>query len=628
MRLQLSDGGELRGLSHARWFPIALGLLVFLLTARVYAPAAHFDFVMFDDDINIYHNPHLGGLTWSRIGWAFTDSTYMHRYMPLAWLSLCAMVSVHGFDPAAYHTANIVLHAINAVLVFAMIYQVLQIVAAGNTENRKGGAAGRQLLAALAALLWSLHPLRVELVGWASGILYLEATAWAGLSAWLFLLRFRAPDRRPHPILLASSILAYAASVLTYPVAFGLPVALLAIEWWQRSRVNGAGNRHPLRASLLPVLPFLLLAVFGVVAAIHSEAAVRTYWHGLPGMDRFPLSTRLAHAAYCAWYYLVSIFSVVHLSPVGERFIDFKAIAPVFILSYVIAGIMLLVLGWSLRRHRGFGFWLLAYFGVSAPFYGIMELTFSPADRYTYVSAVVISCGLVVAITRIARGATRWALAGVLTVCVVLVGSQVPPQLVIWRNSRTLFETIVGRANLPKVKAAYLAREAAAEAREGRFDVAAKILGDVRALGEDSGVADYFDSVIATVRNVSLQAEVPPPRPRAVEAELLAVNAVREQNFVAAGAFFQHAVALDPNFAGARFNYALLLARSGQTVAALGQYSWLAAQGRIARDAERRLLAEIAAAATLHGDARLAAACQARSSMGSDVLTETARDHQ
>lgn len=628
MRLQLSDGGELRGLSHARWFPVALGLLIFLITARVYAPAAHFDFVMFDDDINIYHNPHLGGLTWSRVAWAFTDSTYMHRYMPLAWLSLCGMVSTHGFDPAAYHTANIVLHAVNAVLVFAVLYQILQVVAAATTDGRERGAAGRQLLAALGALLWSLHPLRVELVGWASGILYLEATAWAALSTLLFVLRLRGPERTTHAVLLAGSILAYAASVLTYPVAFGLPVALLAIEAWHRSRVAGEGARSPWRASLVPVWPFLLLALFGVAAAIHSEAAVRSYWHGLPGMDRFPLSTRLAHAAYCAWYYVVSGFGITHLSPVGERFIDFNATAPIFLLSYVIFGIMLLVLAWSLRRRRGFGFWLLAYLGVSAPFYGIMELTFSPADRYTYASAIVISCGVVIAINRSARGGMRWVLAGVLAIGVGVVGARVRPQLEIWRNSRTLFETIVARANLPKVKAAYLAREAAAEAREGRFDVAAKILRDVRALGEDSGVADYFDGVIATIRKVSVQAEAPAPLPRAVEAELLAINAVREQNFVAAAAFFQQAVALDPNFAGARFNYALLLARAGEAAAALSQYSWLAGHDRLTADSEERLRAEIATAATLRGNARLAAACRARSDGGSRALTDTARQRQ
>src|SRR6185369_8214949 len=85
--------------------------------------------------------------------------------------------------------------------------------------------------ASLAALFWAVNPLRVEGVAWASSRIYevafLFATLW--LLAWL---RANDPDV-PAPrqnLLRYAALVAYAASLLTYPLALFAPVAMLG---WQ-----------------------------------------------------------------------------------------------------------------------------------------------------------------------------------------------------------------------------------------------------------------------------------------------------------------------------------------------------------------------------------------------------------
>ncbi|HEY5226980.1 MAG TPA: hypothetical protein VIJ19_00495, partial [Opitutaceae bacterium] len=56
-----------------------------------------------DDDVNVTVNPHMGGLSAARLGWMFTDWTYVRRYIPFGWLGFSATYQFAGLDPAAYH---------------------------------------------------------------------------------------------------------------------------------------------------------------------------------------------------------------------------------------------------------------------------------------------------------------------------------------------------------------------------------------------------------------------------------------------------------------------------------------------------------------------------------------------
>ena len=81
----------------------ALVTSIFFLTALCYWKTVSADFVKWDDDINIYRNPHLKGVGSEQLYWMFTDFDYMRRYVPLAWLGWGLNYELDGLNPSTYH---------------------------------------------------------------------------------------------------------------------------------------------------------------------------------------------------------------------------------------------------------------------------------------------------------------------------------------------------------------------------------------------------------------------------------------------------------------------------------------------------------------------------------------------
>ena len=100
--------------------------------------------------IYVTANPHVqGGLTWEGVKWAFLNPVCCNWH-PLTVLSHMLDCQLFGLKPWGHHLTNVLLHALNAVLVFVLLRQMT-------------GATWRSLLV---AALFALHPLRVESVAW------------------------------------------------------------------------------------------------------------------------------------------------------------------------------------------------------------------------------------------------------------------------------------------------------------------------------------------------------------------------------------------------------------------------------------------------------------------------------
>src|SRR5256885_12450913 len=88
------------------------------ITLAVFGGVCGHEFVEFDDNVNIYDNPRVQGLSLENLRWMFTDTGYAGRYMPLGWLTYALNYQLFGLDPHAYHAVNLVLHLCNVVLLF------------------------------------------------------------------------------------------------------------------------------------------------------------------------------------------------------------------------------------------------------------------------------------------------------------------------------------------------------------------------------------------------------------------------------------------------------------------------------------------------------------------------------
>ena len=128
-----------------------MAALLVLGTMALYWPTTRCDFINCDDDAAVTANVHvLKGVTWEGIKWAFLKAEGFTGWMPLTMVSHMVLCQVCGLNPWGHHLANVLLHAVNAMLVFALLQQMT-------------GARWRSLLV---AALFAVHPLRVESVAW------------------------------------------------------------------------------------------------------------------------------------------------------------------------------------------------------------------------------------------------------------------------------------------------------------------------------------------------------------------------------------------------------------------------------------------------------------------------------
>src|SRR5260370_14254868 len=142
----------------SRHFPAIVALLTLLL----FLPALGNDFVNWDDERNFVLNPNYRGLGWTEIEWMWT-SHLLGRFVPITWMTLGLDYTIWGMNPFGYHLTSVLFHTVNAVLFYFVALALLRLA----FRDRSKEIQARIPIGALfAALVFALHPLRVESVAW------------------------------------------------------------------------------------------------------------------------------------------------------------------------------------------------------------------------------------------------------------------------------------------------------------------------------------------------------------------------------------------------------------------------------------------------------------------------------
>lgn len=256
------SGHTMYTLPGKRWFwPACLAALVL----AVYARAASFSFVAFDDNRYVTENRYVrGGLSWEGLKWAFgsRDDNYWH---PLAFVSHMADVSLAGITPAWPHAENVLLHLANVLLLYFLLKRL----------------TGEPAPSAFAAAVFAVHPVQNETVAWIAERKSLLAALFALLAARAYVRR----GRRQTAAL-------FALSLLAKPSTVGLPLVLLALDRWPLAR------HEPWRSLVREKAPLFALSAAACVAA--RLTAVR--------VSAIPLTALIANVAVSHAQYLRTAF--------------------------------------------------------------------------------------------------------------------------------------------------------------------------------------------------------------------------------------------------------------------------------------------------------------------------------
>ena len=99
-----------------------LAVLLVLVTIALYWPATRCDFVNYDDDLYVTANVQVQkGLTWESMKWACLNPV-ADNWHPLTVWSHMVDCQLFGLNPWGHHLTNVLLHALNAGLVFALLH--------------------------------------------------------------------------------------------------------------------------------------------------------------------------------------------------------------------------------------------------------------------------------------------------------------------------------------------------------------------------------------------------------------------------------------------------------------------------------------------------------------------------
>lgn len=257
-------------------------LLLVALVFVVYRPALSGGFI-WDDDLYLTDNPLIAAVDGLRDFWFSTKAI---DYYPLSSSVLWLEWRLWGVHAPPYHAVNVAIHALNALLVVALLRRL-----------RVPGAW-------LAGAVFAVHPVAVEAAAWIAQMKSLLALLFSLASILAFL---RAEEER-RPGWFAAALVCFAASLLSKTSQVALPVVFLVLAWWRRGRIGAADVRR--------AAPFFALALAAGLVTIWFQSR-----HAIGTFDVHPegFAARLAGAGWVTLFYLSKAVLPVHLVAVHPR---------------------------------------------------------------------------------------------------------------------------------------------------------------------------------------------------------------------------------------------------------------------------------------------------------------------
>lgn len=524
-------------------------LLLVVLIAVAYSQATRNGFVTgFDDGLYVTGNPHVqAGLTPSGIRWALT-TTHAANWHPLTWISHMLDWQMFGSNPAGHHLTNIILHAANTLLLFALLCSM----------------TGHRRRSFFVAALFAVHPLHVESVAWVAERKDVLSTFFGLLSVAAYLRYVSRPRARRYALIM----LAFALSLLSKPMLVSLPFLLILLDYWPLRRTTR------LRALILEKLPLLALALASCLVTIWAQHR----GGAMTPIANVPLSVRPANAAVSCVTYVVKMLWPSNLAAFYPHPLAALPIWQVIISAVLTAAAFALAI--LLRKTRPYVTVGWLWYAITLlPVIGLVQVgAQAMADRYTYVPSI----GLFIAIAWLAAEALQrrqriWRAAALILACATITAFTVRTYAEVgyWRDNESLFTRAIDVTQnnllahydlaLDLQQRGYLS-DAAEHYREVlRIDPT--YMSALRGLGFVSQQeGDYGEALRAYGAMLKL-------RPRSTEATRgIAMALAGQGKLTDSAAFYAAVVKMTPRSAQAHYNLGNAMFRLNRLDAAAGEY--------------------------------------------------------
>lgn len=345
-------------------------IVIALSSLAAYVPILGNSFLMWDDDMYVTKNEMvLKGLTSESLRWAFSNM-YFSFYSPLTWISHMTDVQLYGLAPKGHFATNLILHALNSVLLFIFLKL----------------ATGSDIRSFLAAMLFAIHPMNVESVAWLAERKNLLSVLFMLLSLIFYTLRHSSSRPPARPTLYTSAAyLFFVMGLMSKSSIVVLPALFLLFDIWPLRRISAHDiikNRRASAILLIEKIPFFALSIlFGILTIIAQRKI-----DALPSLEALTLPQRLGGAITGFGFYLEKFFLPIRLCafyPHHKGQYDISLVMPVLLLLSMITFIF-----FKLRKKApallvGWGVFIVSLL----PVIGILQVGAQAyADRYAYFS--------------------------------------------------------------------------------------------------------------------------------------------------------------------------------------------------------------------------------------------------
>lgn len=411
--------------------------LIILVTGIAFMPSLKNGFTNWDDPELLLENDSVKSLSSGNIRSFFSGSyAGFGGYTPLVFVSYALECHFFQLDPRIFHIDNLLLHVLNTVLIYFVIFLI----------SRNIG------LSFITALLFGIHPLHVEAVAWIQGRkdLLFSFFFLGALISYLLFLRKRVRKN----IYYVLSLVLFACSLLSKVTAVAFPLVILLLE--------STSGRKLDRSALRRSIPFFALAgVFLFLAFITLKPGST----GIPSpKEHLTYLQNLGLFFYAFVFYIGKILLPVRLMA------RYSAAIFGYPLDLALNGALFAIGGaliyFAYRRKKEFATFGTAFFVLTLlptlPFHFAGQ---PYADRYTYLPLagilLIISAFFLEVLPKFgsARRILRYGAVAVLGLAVLFWGARTWAQCRVWHDGISLWTNSLkngprnARAHLDRAKA-------------------------------------------------------------------------------------------------------------------------------------------------------------------------------
>jgi protein O-mannosyl-transferase len=388
------------------WFFLAA---ILVITFIVFSPSIFHDFVNYDDDWMIYENKFVTEFNWENIKGLFT-TFYYGQYSPFSMIIIGMVYQLGAGSVLAMKLGSLVLHLINAFLVFHIFRKLFSDLRIG----------------LIAMAFFAIHPVQVESVAWLSASYKVGIFALFSLAGIYFWIRFLETNKITFYM---GALLLMILSCFAKEQALIFPLFILLISYYKGVKLFSLKE-------LIRFLPFALVSLAFVIVsymAVASRAEVN--------VSDYALIERIYFLSYSFISYLRLLIIPVNLAP----FYGFpESTSAGYFIFPILSAIALFIMYLGAKSDKKV-LWAYAFYIIS------LLLTFALlivsirdtlyADRYLYLGVPAFFTGLILYLERI----TRKNLTLPVTLVVIVFSIMAFTRVQAFKNSETLWTDAINK---------------------------------------------------------------------------------------------------------------------------------------------------------------------------------------